>query len=306
MKRIGFTIATALVLAFTSTVMMPQSTTAGGLSTQLGEVVVTNLQIGQTYNLRELANLQITVRNTGEDVVNLKMDVLKPETRELRQGAAAIPDISWVTLSQDSFTVGGKQPASSDIIISIPDDPQYLGKKFQVIIWSHTVGDGSTFMEVGLKSRIIFTTDTVKADLDKLVTSSAASLDFSLQPEEIHLDNVPVGMSYDITEKTGRVLTITNSGNRQKTFRLQSRTVAGSSATLTDKYDDAPEASYLQFSDYEFVLAPMETKTVNMYLNFPSNKEYNGKHYMFIIHAYSADELVTTGVYSRMYVSISP
>ena len=198
------------------------------------------------------------------------------------------------------------QPASSDIIISIPDDPQYLGKKFQVIIWSHTVGDGSTFMEVGLKSRIIFSTDTVKADIDKLVTSSRASLDFSLQPEEIHLDNVPVGKSYDITEKTGRVLTITNSGDRQKAFRLQSRTVQGSSATLTDQYDDAPEASYLQFSEYEFVLAPKEIKTVNMYLNFPKNEGYNGKHYMFIIHAYSADARVTTGVYSRMYVSISP
>ena len=306
MKRIGFIIAPVLVLAFTFTVMMPQSTIAGGLSTHLGEVVVTNLQIGQIYNLRELANLRMTVTNTGEDVVNLKMDVLQPEIRELRQGATIIPDASWVTLSQDFFTIGHMQPASSDIIISIPDDPQYLGKKFQVIIWSHTVGDGSTFMEVGLKSRIIFSTDTVKADLDKLVTSSAASLDFSLQPEEIHLDNVPVGMSYDITEKTGRVLTITNSGNHQKTFRLQSRTVEGSSATLTEQYDDAPEASYLQFSDYEFVLAPKETKTVNMYLNFPKNKGYNGKHYMFIIHAYSADTRVTTGVYSRMYVSISP
>lgn len=304
MKRIGFVIATVLVLALT--VMMPQSTLAGGLSTQLGEVVVTNLQIGQTYNLRDLANLQITVTNTGEYVVNLKMDVLQPKNRELRQGAAIIPDASWVTLSQDYFTVGSMQPASSDIIISIPDDPQYLGKKFQVIIWSHTVGAGSTFMEVGLKSRIIFSTDSVKADVDKLVTSSDASLDFSLQPEEIHLDNVPVGMSYDITEKTGRVLTITNSGDHQKAFKLHSRTVAGSSATLTDQYDDAPEASYLRFSDNEFVLDPKETKTVNMYLNFPTNEEYNGKHYMFIIHLYSADAIVTTGVYSRMYVSISP
>ena len=99
MKRIGLVITPVLVLALTA--LMPQSTIAAGLSTQLGEVVVTNLQIGQTYNLRDLANLQMTVRNTGEDNVNLKMDVLKPETRELRQGAAAIPDISWVTLSQD-------------------------------------------------------------------------------------------------------------------------------------------------------------------------------------------------------------
>jgi len=304
MKRIGFIIAPVLVLALTA--MMPQSTIAGGLSTHLGEVVVTNLQIGQTYNLRDLANLQITVTNTGKEAVILKMDVLQPESRELRQGAIAVPDISWVSLTKSSFKLERMKIASSDIIISIPDEPQYLGKKFQVIIWSHTVGAGSTFMEVGLKSRIIFSTDTVKADIDKLVTSSEASLDFSLQPEEIHLDNVPVGISFDITEKTGHVLTITNSGDRQKTFRLESRTVEGSSATLTDQFDDAPEASYLRFSDNEFVLAPKETKTVNMYLNFPTNEEYNGKHYMFIIHAYSADARVTTGVYSRLYVSMGP
>ena len=302
MKRMGFIIVTVLILAIT--VMMPHSSKAGGLSTQIGEVVVENLQIGQTYNLKELANLRMTARNTGEDVVNLKMDVLRPESRELRQGAAAIPDISWVTLSQDSFTVEPMQPATSDIIISIPDERQYLGKKFQVIIWSHTVGTGSTFMEVGLKSRIIFSIDSVKADVDKLVFSGEANLDFSLQPEEIHLDNVPLGTSYDITEKTRRVLTITNSGDHQKAFRLQSRTVESSSATLTDQYEDAPNASYLRFSDNEFELAPKETKIVNMYLNFPANAEFNGKHYMFIIHVYSGDAIVTTGVYSRLYVSV--
>lgn len=302
MKWIGFIVATVLGLAFTLT--MPRSLKAGGLSTQLGEVVVTNLQIGQTYNLMELANLRMSVTNTGADVVNLKMDVLQPEIRELRQGAAIIPDASWVTLSQDSFTVGSMQPAFSDISISIPDETQYLGKKFQVIIWSHTVGDGSTFMEVGLKSRIIFSTDSIKADIDKLVTSSNASLNFSLQPEEIHLENVPLGMSYDIAEETGHVLTITNSGDHQKAFKLQSQTVESSSTRLTDQYEDTPETSYLRFSVDEFVLAPEETKTVKFFLDFPANAEYKGKHYMFVIHAYSVDARVTTGVYSRLYVSM--
>ena len=137
MKWIGFILAAVLATAFT--VMMPHSLIAGGLSTQLGEVVVANLQIGQTYNLMELANLQMAVTNTGADVVNLKMDVLQPETEELRLGAAIIPDASWVTLSQNSFTVGSMQRASSDIFISIPDEAQYLAKKFQVIIFPHLI-----------------------------------------------------------------------------------------------------------------------------------------------------------------------
>ena len=203
MKTIGC--ISTLVLAMAAIAMTPMPLAAGGLSTQLGEVVINNLQIGQTYNLQQLANLQLIVTNTGKESVELRMDVLKPEERELRQGALAVPDASWITLSQDSFSLGPRKPASADIIISIPNDSRYLGAKYQVIIWSHTVGDGSTFMEVGLKSRIIFTTDTVKADVEDLVTSSKANVNFTLKPEEIYLENVPLGHTYDVSDEAGLV-----------------------------------------------------------------------------------------------------
>lgn len=293
-----------ILLAITLMALSPVTPFAGGLRCQLGEVVIENLQIGQTYNLRELANLQMIVTNTGDQPVDLLMEVLVPDSGQLRQGAMAVPDNSWIELSQDSFTLGPQQPASADIIISIPDDLQYLGKKFQVIIWSHTVGTGSMFMEVGLKSRIIFTTDTVRASQEEMFTSSNASTNFELKPEEIFLENVPLGHTYDVSDEDGLVLTITNNGEREQTFRLKSRSIANSAATLTSGYDDAPDASYLQFSDNEFVLAPEESKTVKMYLKFPMKAEYTGKNYMFVVHAYTIDNNVKTGVYSRLYTAI--
>lgn len=302
MKTIGRISPLALAMAVIALTSTPLA--AGGLSTQLGEVVIQNLQISQSYNLRELANLQLIVTNTGKESVHLRMDILKPEERELRQEAAAVPDASWITLSRDTFSLGPMEPARADIIITIPDDSRYLGKKYQVIIWSHTVGNGSTFMEVGLKSRIIFTTDTIKADVEKMVTSSKANVNFTLQPEEIYLKQVPLGENYDVSDKAGHVLTITNHGDREQTFRLTSRLVENSAATLTAEYDDAPDASYLQFSDSEFVLAPEESKIVKMYLTFPKKKEYSGRQYMFVVHAYTIDENVKTGVYSRLYTAV--
>ncbi len=302
MRSIGF--VSGIALAITVLVMTPGFLLAGGLSTQFGEVVIENLQIGQTYNLRELANLQLIVTNTGESPVDLQMDVIIPDSGDLKLGAAALPDISWISLSQNLFTLAPNQDAISDLVISIPDDDQFLGKKYQVNIWSHTLGGGSMNVAVGLKSRIIFTTDTVKADIDQLSTRSNMSVNFTMTPGEIYLDNVPLGKNYDIGEEAGIILTVTNHGEREQAFSLQSRTVANSSATLTGDYIDTPDAAFLSFEKSEFTLPPKGTTTINMYLNFPATKEHIGKQYMFIIRAYTLGEKVTTGVYSRLYASI--
>jgi hypothetical protein len=279
---------------------------AGGLSTQLGEVVIENLQIGQTYNLKQLANLRLIVTNTSDYGVDLKMDVLSPDSADLRAGAKAIPDTSWVRLSQNSFELDPAEKAVSDIILSIPDAELYLGKKYQVTIWSHTLGgEGSgMFLAYGLKTRLIFTTDTVRATQEEVITASDASVNFTLKPEEVFVDNVEPGKIYDVDKNTGLVLKITNPGDREQTFELQSLTVGNSEATLTQEYEDAPDASYLKFSENRFVIPPKGTKTVKVYLEFPPEKEYSGKKYMFVIHALSVDQKVTTGVYSRLYASI--
>ena len=279
---------------------------AGGLSTQLGEVVIENLQIGQTYNLKQLANLRLIVTNTSDYGVDLRMDILLPDSSELRKGAKPLPDTTWVKLSQRLFKLGPNEKATSDIILSIPEDDQYLGKKYQVTIWSHTLGGkgGGMSLAYGLKTRVIFTTDTVKAAKGEVITSSDASVNFTLKPEEVFLEDVELGTLYDVEKNTGLVLKINNLAEREQTFKLQSLSVSNSAATLTEEYQDVPDASYLKFSESAFVLPPAGTKTIKMYLEFPPKKEYSGKKYMFVIRAFTLDEKVTTGVYSRLYASI--
>jgi hypothetical protein len=160
------------------------------------------------------------------------------------------------------------------------------------------------FLAYGLKTRIIFTTDTVKATKNQVITSSDANVNFTLKPEEIFLDNVKLGKIYDVEKKKGLVLKITNPSEREQTFQLQSLTVGNSVATLTKEYEDTPDASYLKFSENSFVVPPKGTKTIKMYLKFPPEKEYSGKKYMFVIHAFTVGQKVTTGVYSRLYASI--
>ena len=159
-------------------------------------------------------------------------------------------------------------------------------------------------MAYGLKTQIIFTTDTVRAAKSQVITSSDASVNFTLKPEEIFLKDIESGKVYDVAKETGVVLKVTNPGKLEQTFKLQSLTVNNSVTTLTQEYRDAPDASYLKFSENKFVVGPKETKTIKMYLKFPPQKEYRGKKYMFVIHAVTLDKKVTTGVYSRLYALI--
>lgn len=283
---------------------MPFKAKAGGLSTQLGEVVVENLKVGQTYNLKDLANLSLIVTNTSDYKVNLKMEVLIPEPSELRNNSEPIPDLSWIKVTKDFFELSPQKKAVSDIIIYIPDNEEYFGKKYQAMIWSHTVGEKGLVLAYGLKSRVIFTVDKSREVNENKTGSLKANLNFSLKPEEIHLENIEVGKAYDVEKITGRILRITNSSDQKATYQLKSLAVKNSSTTLTEDYEDTPDPSFLKFSQEEFTVPPHKTKEVKMYLNFPEGEEYRGKKYMFVIYASVPDQNVVAGVYSRLYASV--
>jgi len=127
---------------------------AGGLSTSFGEVKVANLKIGQEHSMEETADFPLVVCNTSDEVIELKMEALYPKDAELKDGYQPIPDINWIVLEQDYFVLDPGDEAKTDVIIKIPDDNVLSGRKYQVYLWSHTIGRS---LGVGLKSRLLFT-----------------------------------------------------------------------------------------------------------------------------------------------------
>jgi hypothetical protein len=203
------------------------------------------------------------------------------------------------------FILSGGAQAEAQIQIAIPDDPAYLGKTFQFTIWSHTIPRGTGMaLAFGLKTRIIFSIDSVPPSGDDVEATGSASVKFAIVPEEIHLDKITPGAVFDVAVDGGRVLEITNHGDDTQTVILNSRRVHGSLATLTPGYEDTPDASFLQFSEDEITVGPGETKTVNLYLAFPSSQKYTGHRYMFVIHGTTVGGRITTGVYSRLYATL--
>lgn len=128
---------------------------AAGLSTTFSEVTLEGLEIGKGYSTKELANLPLAVVNTGEEPIDLKVEILLPEPEELKEGYEPIPDINWIRLKKSSFKgIKPKKAAVTDVKILIPADDIYKGKKYQVFIWTHSVGSA---IGIGLKSKLLFT-----------------------------------------------------------------------------------------------------------------------------------------------------
>ncbi|UCF79093.1 MAG: hypothetical protein JSW03_02225 [Candidatus Eiseniibacteriota bacterium] len=145
-----------LCLVVVTTLCLSTELLAGGLSTNLGEVIIEGLERGERYSLKELANIPLSVVNRGEDTVMVRVHPVVPDSVELRQGAAPIPQVDWISFETDSLILAPGQMGVTDVFIEIPDDSSLASKKFQVMLWSRTIPGPGVFIACGLKSRIIF------------------------------------------------------------------------------------------------------------------------------------------------------
>ena len=126
---------------------------AGGLSTTFSEITLENLEIGKTYSTNELANLPLKVVNTGKEPINLQVEPVMPQESELKVGFEPIPDLSWIKLEKSEFNdIKPNESAVTNVVFSIPNKEEYKGKKYQVFIWSHTIGRS---VGLGLKSKLL-------------------------------------------------------------------------------------------------------------------------------------------------------
>jgi hypothetical protein len=282
------------LFALTFVLAVVSYTSAAGIRTTFVKVTLDNLRIGNEYNIREMANLPLAVYNTGDQAIDLKVEPTVPLLDELREGYEPIPDVSWILIKQDSFkAVKPDGVAITDVVISIPDAHEHLGKKYQAMVWSHTVGAG--LIACGLKSEILFSISR---------TEAGAKEDLHVFPTEVFVSDVKAGKVFDVKKKGGGVtLKVFNRSGENKEFEIESIRVADSPLELKEGYIDCPDPGFLVLSDAAFTLREDEDKEIAMRLAFPENELYAGKRYMFAVHTRVVGE-PESGVYSKIYASL--
>ncbi|MBA7511639.1 hypothetical protein ES705_03635 [subsurface metagenome] len=297
-KRKSIILSLCLVLV-TSVAM------AVGLKTYFGEVVVENLRIGQTYNLRDLVNLPLEVINTSDYPVDLEMELQYPGGRDKRSGYEPIPSLDWIKLTKTYFTVEPGASAITDVIVSIPDDEKYLGKKYQVNIWSG-MPPGKRAFAAALLSRLLITIaperkagKVIPPEKRKKIISS---LDFYVTPPNIVVRRLKVGKKVDVERFTGQTLKIMNPNDKAFTYRVSVKRVKDSLAGLKSGFEDTPDASFLTLDKTEVKAGPLSIKEVKMFLDFPEEEQYKGKNYMFIISVEVLGQEIKFSRYAKLFV----
>ena len=127
---------------------------AGGLSTRFIQAKLKGLTPGETYSVEKKTGQLLIINNTTESKVDIGIKPEIPIAGTLVSGYEPIPDLSWVVIKKSYFkNIGSNKSAKTDILVTIPPGKEYLGKKYQVYIYSHTAGKET--MRMGIMSRIL-------------------------------------------------------------------------------------------------------------------------------------------------------
>ncbi len=139
--------------------LCPKISHAYGLRTGFGKVALENIPMGVEYSMRKDSKFPLVLENNSDSVVDVKIEVLVPKGDEVQAGYEPIPSTDWIKLEKNSFTIEPNGKAETDIVINIPYKEEYLGRKFHVFIWSHTIGES---LGIGIRSKLLFSVGEVR------------------------------------------------------------------------------------------------------------------------------------------------
>jgi len=272
--------------------------TAGGLRCSLGEVVLENLKIGQTYSLTTLANLPLTLVNTGDQAVLVKIDPLVPGESELKQGAEPLPSAAWAFASPETLQLEPGESGQTELTISIPDDEKLFGRRFQIMFWSHTLPVPGQLLAVGLKSRVIFSVDTERED-PGVTPRGAMGIEFV--SSDVEIDRVKGGKSYKLEEASREPLTIRNTSDRTLEVAFEVLPADAFGAKLEPDQAELLDAGSLELSATHITLEPGEQRTIEGTLLLERAKVKGRKTLTCVIAAAVTNQQVTTRILSRVF-----
>jgi hypothetical protein len=276
------------------------SRAAMGLTSKFVDVVIENMKPGHSYNLRELKGVPYEVKNKGDAPVNVVIEIVPPEKKQLQDSYEPIPDPSWIKATPDKHGMAAGSNAFSDLIISVPDDPALAGRHFQAMIWSHTVGTG--FLGVGVKTRLRF---SIGAGPESLAAEkkrkAMVTLNFDIWPETMYVTGAATGKKYDIKKKEGKSFKIANRADEAMELELKS-TPWDPRFTLPEGYEAAPDPQWLVLKPAKLKLDPNSITEVKIFTQIP--EEHKGKKFAFVVSSNLPDAMTLTAS-NRVLVTVA-
>lgn len=304
MKQVKMIAAIAVVL------LSAAQSQARGLRTQFGEVVVRNLKIGQTYSLQKMLGLPYRVVNTGDETVDVLVDVVAPTPENSKEGYELAPSTSWVRLDRTEFRqVQANAEAVTDVIVTIPDDESLMGRRFQVPIWARTHSLRGV-VAVGMMSRLLIQIDSKRATEEELKHKPSdrkiANLDFTLYPAVGRTENVALGREVNLTKEHKASVKLVNPNEQAMKFKIVSEPNWEALLERPKGYVDAYNPKWVRPAQEVVEVPGNSLKEVPLILEIPKEDRYYGRSFYFVISVAPQDQEIASRVYYKLLVALEP
>src|SRR5262245_15537034 len=86
---------------------------AKGIAVRFVDIVMENVEPGTNVNLRVYKNLPLVVINNDNEDMDVAVEVVLPDAKEMKEGYEPIPDPTWIKVLPDKYHLGPRASASS-------------------------------------------------------------------------------------------------------------------------------------------------------------------------------------------------
>ncbi|PCI37697.1 MAG: hypothetical protein COB53_05805 [Elusimicrobia bacterium] len=235
------------------------------------------LNIGSSYNLLELKGIPYTVKNRGENTIDVSIESAAPDKRTLYRSYEPIPDPSWVTLTPNRVRINPGDAGFSGITISIPDDPKYAGRHFHALIMAKTINPG--MFAASVQSHLRFSTGKGPKTLEAEARYAAmVKLNYDMWPSALYLKKAVVG-KYDSFKSEGKGFLFTNRDEEEIELVISARPWGRQQSP--PGYETPKDVSWAKFEPSLIKMDPLSLKRVKPMFDIP--KEYAGRKLAFMV-----------------------
>lgn len=134
----------------------------------------------------------------------------------------------------------------------------------------------------------------------------ARGVGLSVAPGGLAIQHVTPGQTYDLAQRSGVVLRISNHDSRPRTYRLSAnKPSAVGNRKWIPGYLEIPDPTWFWFEQDEITVQPESDGSVKMYLKVPEGEQYDNQHWTVSIGVQGVSqpgEMLALAAYPRYQV----
>lgn len=272
-------VATASVLAMSAWAVPARCDI--GLGMKFGDVILENVQMGRTYDLRDVAHVPCGVENKGDADEDVALEFARPRASYVSKDYEVIPDPSWFKAVPAKMRIAAHSIGYFDVLLNVPEDPKLKGRNFQVTVKAAIVGTG--LLNVAVENRVRFSIgpgpESVQAEKKK---KAMQQLDFDVTPSEVYVRELPVGHQYNVRKETKKSIRVANFSPDELAV-VMSVEKWDPNYPLPEGYEPIPEPGWIRMERSTVTVAGDAIAQANLIVEIPDEAKWKGKRFAAMV-----------------------